>query len=129
MKRLLGLALATLLAACGGGGGKLSLETRFERVASCTGLAAPFPLVRFEPATECPTSGRRCCLASFEFRPCPQGLCGAAGKYEQDTQTIVLPEGCDIGFEHESVHHLLFVETGDADEGHQSPLYAACGNS
>ena len=129
VKTLLGLALATLLASCGGGGGRVSLETRFERVSSCTGLAAPFPLIRVEPAIECPTSRTRCCLEGVAFQPCPQGQCGANGRYERDTQTIVLPEGCDIGFEHESVHHLLFIETGDADEGHQSPLYAACGNS
>ena len=133
MRRILELgavALATFVFACGGGDGKPSRETRFARGEECANLAATMPLVRFDPATECPTSGRRCCLASEPFKQCPQGdaLCGASGLYEQQTQTIVLPQGCDLAFEHESIHHLLFIDTGDVDSSHSNPLFAACGS-
>ena len=121
------LVLAIVLSACGGGGGKPSFEERFAEVESCTGLTAPFPQIRFDPVVACPTSHRLCCLESIPFFDCPQGRCGANGKYEQDTGTVVLPIGCSIGFEHESIHHLLFETTGNADPNHTSPLFKACG--
>jgi hypothetical protein len=123
------LALSTLLGACGGGDGSVSLATRYARVESCVGFEAAMPLLRLEPAVECPMSRKPCCLESVGYFPCAAGQCGANGRYEPDTKTIVLPEGCDIGFEHESVHHLLDAETGDPDMQHKSPLFALCGNS
>jgi len=123
------LALVVLLSACGSGGGGRSFEDRFADVESCAALSAAMPAIRFDPAVDCPTSRRRCCLAKIPFFECAAGLCGANGSYEQDTGTIVLPVGCSIGFEHESVHHLLFETTGDADASHTSPLFEACGNS
>jgi hypothetical protein len=121
------VVLALVLSACGSGGGP-SLETRFEQVESCTGLSAPVPNVRVEPVVACPTSHRMCCLESVSFFDCPEGRCGATGKYERETGTIVLPKGCSAGFEHESVHHLLFHATADPDVAHRSPLFRECGN-
>ena len=124
------LLLAVILSACGGGGGGgPSFASRFADVEACTGLAAAMPAVRSDPAVDCPTSHRHCCLESVPFFECSAGICGANSLYEQNTATIVLPSGCSIGFEHESVHHLLFTTTGDPDAGHTSALFGACGGS
>lgn len=130
--------LVLLLSACGSGSGSGSSGGEAARVTdyfldralaveTCAGMGGSEELrVEFGPTTACPTSGRRCCLASEPPAPCPGApdrLCGAAGRFLVARRTILLPDECDAALEHELVHGLLFL-AGDPDwRDHAHPAF------
>lgn len=86
------------------------LEATYAEVEQCTAISAPPPSVVFTPTVECPSSGRRCCLASVEPIPCGadgNARCGTMGRYHEGSQTIELPDECADSAAHEMIHHLL----------------------
>lgn len=110
-----------------------SLEDGAARIAEverCVGLHAIVPIhVAFDETIECPVSKRRCCLASFGIRQCPNGvpgLCGAAGRFNAEMMLILLPDECDLAFEHEYIHALLY-QYGDRHwRQHPVPPFEVC---
>lgn len=130
-----GVSVFALLAlACSGSPSGETLTSaqleRYAAVEACVGWSAPAPTVRYGAAIPCPESGRLCCLAGFGYYECPDrpdlngdgvSMCGVGGEYEDGV--ILLPEGCEDGFAHEAIHHLLEERTGEPDGDHRSPAF------
>lgn len=123
------LIVASTLSGCDScpkGGEPLTgeLAGRYGWFQECMGMEAPPPLVVHAAMIPCPTSGRLCCLEEDGYYACPSHpdkQCGSAGKLGMcnGQAKIILPNGCDLAFEHESLHWLLHYNDGNSDPDHE----------
>lgn len=74
------------------------MEKRYRLVERCARLQGALPMLARVVPQPCFTEPDRNCL--------PNGLGGA---YDWEHRTILLPDGNSHWFEHEALHHLLFV--------------------
>lgn len=122
--------IALLAAGCGEGDSTGSdaaaltadQASSYAAVERCVGLRAPAPAVRLEETIACP-NGDACCLDSFGEFECDEGTCGVGGYYDQQEQTILLPDRCSRLFRHEAVHHVLFVNGRPDWNDHAAPEF------
>lgn len=132
--------VAFLLAGCGSGScpsaSPMTPEelSAYEAVEECSRLAAAPPLVLWRAVKPCPTSGKPCCMDGGRNFQCGDAICGVRGQYLTDCATIELartdPNVCGSDepvLKHESLHHLLFENFGDADNDHRRREWQDCG--
>ena len=55
--------------------------------------------------------------------PCPYYASGCSGEFDEPNLVKV---GMFSSWKHEVVHYLLYVNTGDPDTNHTSPLFQTC---
>ena len=55
--------------------------------------------------------------------PCPYYATGCSGEFDEPNLVKV---GMFSSWKHELVHYLLYVNTGDPDTNHTSPLFQTC---
>jgi hypothetical protein len=58
------------------------------------------------------------------FFPCSYYSNGCSGEFVEPNTVKV---GSLYSWRHELVHYLLYINTGDADQSHRSPLFDTCG--
>jgi hypothetical protein len=56
--------------------------------------------------------------------PCPYYVTGCSGEFDEPNLVKI---GLFSSWKHEMVHYLLYVNTGDPDTNHKSPLFQTCG--
>jgi len=56
--------------------------------------------------------------------PCPYYATGCSGEFDEPNLVKI---GMFSSWKHEMVHYLLYVNTGDPDTYHKSPLFQTCG--
>lgn len=118
MKPFILLALALIFTGCGGeqspeqfiDNSESNLRKIYSETLECTGLKGqPFESLSIEFRTE--------------RWPCPMYESGCAGTFESPNKFVLINSTL---FAHELIHYLRWYNFGNADPGHEDPLFFQC---